>query len=267
MTFNRWETAYNMLLLTSVEIIPSAIWWLFSSSFQQRYRLIGVGIVAVITFIAYSQIYRVVVSSRYDDSLNITGKIIIANQLIAECVYSLLRLAAQNKAITYTLTVSSVIAVGLHLGLPGQNQTFAFIYATLLFFQVLITQEQHLLSIGPIRTLTESEFQEVGRDPTSDQEVLKTTLENIGTDTANNIRLHHRIYGPHGQPVSTRQTVDLVKNARSLDAGEQTEPLDVLITYEIPEQLQGDHYLLHVVAQTGEGVSLLSATTWVERES
>lgn len=176
--------------------------------------------------------------------------------------YSLFRFGANNRGISYFTAVLLVLGVAILLKIPDENNLFTFVYATLLFFQVLVTRDLHLISIGEIDRLTQEEKDAIIKESYDGDTFLKVSLENVGTIPANNIRVKYRIYGPTGELIEGPKIAEINDDARSIEPGGRTTPTDVLMAYEIPDNLTNSHYVLQTTAKTGEGSSLLQDTDW-----
>lgn len=171
-----------------------------------------------------------------------------------EFFYNTVRFASQNKPLVYAVSVLLVIGLGLHTQLPGNGQQFSFIYATLLFFQVLIARKTHLLTLGS----TPEKQGGSTEDTVRHQEVW-----NAGTETAHNIQVKFRIYNEEGKPISERKSVDLPPESRSLEPGKAISEEKCQLQYSVGDEVERDaKYHLHILAQTGGGVSLLTASKW-----
>ena len=194
------------------------------------------------------------------DKMSPANRLRIGRRLFVEDVYILFRFGAQNKPLLFSGIVLTVLVSGLHLGVVGENQTFSFVYATLLFFQILVLQKTHLLELGgnTSETPDDSESEFIMRN----QEVW-----NSGTDHAQNVQLTYSIFNGDGEPLDTGKDINLDPENRSIGPGHALDdgvsfkynPTDIGVDGDVP------HYI-RIMAQTGSGISLLTDVKWVTKE-
>jgi len=147
--------------------------------------------------------------------LSASGRVGFGTRRLIETIYAIFRLASQNKVIFYGSSVVIVIGTGLWSGVPGENQTFSFIYATLLFFQVLVANDSHLLVLGEYNT----------SDGGGDEETscINLELRNSGTETAHNVQIKYRVFTEKGEAIGPAQFASLDASDRSLEPGDVLE--------------------------------------------
>lgn len=194
------------------------------------------------------------------EEISLVNRLRIGRRLLVEDVYTVFRFGAQNKPLLFCVIVLTVIVGGLHLGIVGENQTFSFVYATLLFFQILVLQKTHLLELGENTSETPDEDR---------SEFIKRNQKvwNAGTDHAQNVRITYSIFNGDGKPLDTGKEIDLDPEDRSIGPGHaladsvsfRYDPMEAGVDGDIP------HYI-RIVTQTGSGISLLTDTKWVTIE-
>jgi hypothetical protein len=188
--------------------------------------------------------------------LNAFGRVRFGTLRLIEAVYGFFRFTSQNKALFYGISVLAVVGVGLWVGLPGQNQTFSFVYATLLFFQVLVAKNTHLLVLGSYNVPNEGE--------SASQNEINQELRNGGTETAHNVQIKYRVFTETGTPIGPADSASLEPSNRSLEAGDVIEKVN--IAYELNGEVDSESkYHIHILAQTGSGLSLLTASRWITK--
>lgn len=194
-----------------------------------------------------------------NQSVSWRGRLYVASQWIAGTTFSVFRYAAENRGVAFAATAAvvfgSVVAWDVF---SDERALFSFVYATLLFLQVLVTQDQPLLRLG-----------ELTRDSGADGESETTAVDgtryvqdvgNVGTDVAQNVTVLYRIYDLDGTPRSGRRSADVASSALRIEPGKWTDPEDIPVS--VPDD---DRVLVRLVVKTGDGVSLTAATGWEVR--
>lgn len=226
------------------------------TKFEAVISLLG----SVLVLVVVTAFYRLEIEGTHREHLTYRGKFLLSERVLLDKIFLAFRTCSKNKGLTYFFGVTLALAVALTLQLPGNGQLFTFVYATLLFFQVLISRDLHLISLSGLERVKKGDLSDL--DVQDGETVWKQSLQNIGTVPANNVKVHFRIFDKQGLPIHTKQSAALNDEAKSIEPGEEIDSRHALLRYELPDEMDGEKYFLRIIAQTGEGSSLVSDSDW-----